>query len=65
MITNREIAKTDDTFQKRCKAANCKATGRQVSKYLMSKGIAYQVFHKQAKPLTPGMQGYYASLEVN
>ena len=58
-MSNREIAKKDETFQKRCKAANCRPTGRQVSKYLLSKGIAYKVYRKLAKPLLIGMAGYY------
>ena len=63
-MTKREFAKKDETFQNRCKMANVRATGRQASKYLMSTGMAWNVRMHKAKPLLPGMGGYYKPVEV-
>ena len=64
-MTNREFAKKDETFQKRCAFANVRATGRQASKYLMGTGMAYKVNTLKAKPLLPGMSGHFAPVGVN
>ena len=59
-MTNREFAKKSETFQQRCEKANCKPSGRQASRFINRKGIAYNVWQKKARPLQLGMAGYYA-----
>jgi len=58
------FAKKSETFQKRCRQANVRPTGRQASRFINCKGIAWKVWQRKAKPLVPGMAGYYASVEV-